>query len=43
MSAEGLAKLRESRERRTEEREEEAWAEANPLFASAGLTMPKDD
>lgn len=36
-TAEQLAALRVSRERRKTEREEKAWAEANPLLAWAGM------
>lgn len=37
-SAEGLAALRESRERKREERADAKWLEENPLFAQAGMT-----
>jgi hypothetical protein len=37
-TAEDLARLRASRERKKAERADQAWAEANPLLASIGLT-----
>ena len=37
-SADHLAALRDSRERKKEERLDAKWAEDNPLFARAGIT-----
>lgn len=42
MTAESLAKLRATRERKRQEKLNREWEAANPLFASAGMKRPAD-